>query len=50
MENKYINRYHTFCKSLQNLEKSKDHVAAYYEDDGRVFEQPDSFYNNNSQS
>lgn len=152
MENKYINRYHTFCKSLQNLEKSKtanpdadfvlegtvqnfnltfdiswkvmkdilvkrmnvtdfaigsprdtlqaaftnglifddewlqmlrirnqlahdydgslaaetftsiitvfydcfekfrDHVAAYYEDDGRGFEQPDSFYNNNSQS
>lgn len=23
MENKYINRYHTFCKSLQNLEKSR---------------------------
>ncbi|MGN0354545.1 MAG: HI0074 family nucleotidyltransferase substrate-binding subunit [Muricoprocola sp.] len=23
MENKYINRYHTFCKSLKNLEKSK---------------------------
>lgn len=23
MENKYINRYHTFCKSLNNLEKSK---------------------------
>lgn len=22
MENKYINRYHTFCKSLKNLEKS----------------------------
>lgn len=24
MENKSINRYHTFCKSLQNLEKSLD--------------------------
>lgn len=23
MESKYINRYHTFCKSLQNLEKSR---------------------------
>ena len=23
MENKFINRYHTFCKSLSNLEKSK---------------------------
>lgn len=23
MENKFINRYHTFCKSLQNLEKSR---------------------------
>ena len=23
MENKYINRYHTFCKSLQNLGKSR---------------------------
>lgn len=23
MENKSINRYHTFCKSLKNLEKSK---------------------------
>ena len=23
MENKFINRYNTFCKSLQNLEKSK---------------------------
>ena len=23
MENKFINRYHTFCKSLNNLEKSK---------------------------
>ena len=23
MENKYINRYHTFCKSLKNLEKSR---------------------------
>ena len=23
MEDKFINRYHTFCKSLQNLEKSK---------------------------
>ena len=23
MENRYINRYHTFCKSLKNLEKSK---------------------------
>ncbi len=22
MESKYINRYHTFCKSLKNLEKS----------------------------
>lgn len=22
MENKFINRYHTFCKSLSNLEKS----------------------------
>ena len=22
MENKYINRYHTFCKTLKNLEKS----------------------------
>ena len=22
MENKYINRYNTFCKSLKNLEKS----------------------------
>ena len=24
MESKYINRYHTFCKSLKNLEKSLD--------------------------
>lgn len=24
MENKSINRYHTFCKSLQNLGKSLD--------------------------
>ena len=23
MENKFINRYHTFCKSLENLEKSR---------------------------
>lgn len=23
MENRFINRYHTFCKSLQNLEKSR---------------------------
>ena len=23
MESKYINRYHTFCKSLKNLEKSR---------------------------
>lgn len=23
MENRYINRYHTFCKSLKNLEKSR---------------------------
>ena len=23
MESKFINRYHTFCKSLKNLEKSK---------------------------
>ena len=23
MENKYINRYHTFCMSLKNLEKSR---------------------------
>lgn len=23
MENKYINRYNTFCKSLKNLEKSR---------------------------
>lgn len=23
MENKFINRYHTFCKSLKNLQKSK---------------------------
>lgn len=23
MENKFINRYHTFCRSLNNLEKSK---------------------------
>ena len=23
MENKFINRYHTFCKSLSNLEKSR---------------------------
>lgn len=23
MESRYINRYHTFCKSLKNLEKSK---------------------------
>ena len=23
MESKFINRYHTFCKSLNNLEKSK---------------------------
>ena len=23
MENRYINGYHTFCKSLKNLEKSK---------------------------
>ena len=23
MENKYINRYHTFCKSLENLKKSQ---------------------------
>lgn len=23
MENKYINRYHTFCRSLNNLEKSR---------------------------
>ena len=23
MENKSINRYHTFCKSLENLEKSR---------------------------
>ena len=23
MENKYINRYHTFCQSLENLEKSR---------------------------
>ena len=23
MENKFINRYHTFCKSLKNLEKSR---------------------------
>lgn len=23
MENKYINRYHTFCRSLKNLEKSR---------------------------
>ena len=23
MENKFINRYNTFCKSLKNLEKSK---------------------------
>ena len=23
MEDKFINRYHTFCKSLQNLEKSR---------------------------
>ena len=23
MESKYINRYHTFCKSLSNLEKSR---------------------------
>ena len=31
MENKFINRYNTFCKSLQNLEKSKtaDHKAAF---------------------
>lgn len=24
MESKYINRYHTFCKSLKNMEKSLD--------------------------
>ena len=24
MENKYINRYHTFCRSLKNLEKSRN--------------------------
>lgn len=24
MENKYINRYHTFCRSLKNLKKSLD--------------------------
>lgn len=24
MESKYINRYHTFCRSLKNLEKSLD--------------------------
>ena len=31
MENKFINRYNTFCKSLQNLEKSKtaDPKAAF---------------------
>jgi len=31
MENKFINRYNTFCKSLQNLEKSKtaDPIAAF---------------------
>lgn len=23
MEDKYINRYHTFCRSLKNLEKSR---------------------------
>lgn len=23
MENKYINRYHTYCRSLKNLEKSR---------------------------
>ena len=23
MENKFINRYHTFCRSLKNLEKSR---------------------------
>ena len=26
MESKFINRYHTFCKSLNNLEKSKHAV------------------------
>lgn len=31
MENKFINRYNTFCKSLQNLERSKtaDPKAAF---------------------
>ena len=24
MESKYINRYHTFCRSLKNLKKSLD--------------------------
>ncbi len=24
MENRYINRYHTFCRSLKNLEKSRN--------------------------
>lgn len=24
MESKYINRYHTYCKCLENLEKSKN--------------------------
>ncbi len=32
------------------FEKFRDHVAAYYVDDGRIFEQPDSFHNNNPQS
>lgn len=32
------------------FEKFRDHVAAYYADDGRSFEQPDSFHNNHLMS
>lgn len=34
MESKYINRYHTFCKSLKNMEKSLDADASGQESTG----------------
>ncbi len=34
MESKYINRYHTFCRSLKNLKKSLDQVLVTLEMEG----------------
>ena len=39
MENKYINRYRTFCKSLENLKKSQTadpHADFVLEEIGRA--------------